>query len=89
MTVPPRLPDPNMVAQCEVCTSIELLKLRWIEDGMAQNQLPGQSGPVQSNFCPDKVASVIWELQHKKAVYLLAIEEAPEEEGPAKRRRVL
>ena len=80
MTVPPRPSDPNLFAQFEVCTSIELFKLRWVEDGMAQNQLPGQSGLVPSNFCPDKVARVIWGLQHETGVYLLAIEEEPEEE---------
>ena len=47
---------------------------------MAQNQLPGQSGLVQNNFCPDKAARVIWGLQHETGVYLLAIEEEPEEE---------
>ena len=73
LTVPARVEAPSMVAQCEVCTVLELLRLRWIEDG--QVKVP-EAEPDDSIFCPATVASALRACE-SDGVWLLGVEIMP------------
>ena len=62
-----------MVAQCEVCTVLELLRLRWIEDGQVKVQ---EAEPDDGNFCPATVASALRACE-SDGVWLLGVEIMP------------
>ena len=73
LTVPAHVEAPSMVAQCEVCTVLELLRLRWSEDGQVKVQ---EAEPDDGNFCPATVASALRACE-SDGVWLLGVEIMP------------
>ena len=56
---PDRFPSRQLQVQCEVCTILEVLRLRWVEEGQCDDDDTGDQHPSLS---PRSLACSLWEL---------------------------